>query len=147
MKKIWLLILSIILTGAVSEAQQHHRSAGAPDSVKAAFREKVAIADPAGVKWEKTATGNWTAHYLVNNDTTSSEFTPAGQWIATRTSYATGALPAGIAAIIKSKYANATIKDGWKIERSDVAAYYKVEIDDGGMPRALLLNDAGTITE
>ena len=159
MKKLFSLCMACLLISGISFAQTRHhntkkkksvtavKTETAPDSVKTAFQQKVMLADSAHVNWHKTPNGSWTATYLVNGDTTSAEFNSGGDWIATRTHYSSADLPANISTAIKNKYTNATIGDGWKIERSDVAAFYKVAVNDGGTEKFLYLNDAGTITE
>jgi Putative beta-lactamase-inhibitor-like, PepSY-like len=159
MKK--LLILSLgCLIGSTAFAQTHHhytkkeksttpvvKIETVPDSVKTAFQQKIMLADSTPVSWNKTADGDWMASYVNGTDSTRSEFTPDGQWVATRTSYTADNLPANISGIVKNNYADAIIKDGEKIQRSDVAAFYKVDIDENGMDKSLFLNDAGTITQ
>lgn len=116
----------------------------APAVVKDSFQQNFAGTD---AKWTKNYGGNWVANFTKENVKTAAEFDKEGKWIATRSNYTEASLPQAVATSVKAKYPTATIKDGWKIERSDVASYYKVNIQDNGTEKAVLINEAGTIAE
>lgn len=116
----------------------------APSVVKDSFQQTFAGTD---AKWSKNYGGNWVANFTKDDVKTAAEFDKDGKWIATRSNYTEANLPNAVATSVKAKYPAATIKDGWKIERSDVASYYKVNIQDNGTEKAVLINEAGTIAE
>ena len=116
----------------------------APAVVKESFQQNFAGTD---AKWTKDYGGNYIANFTKEDVKTSAEYDKDGKWVATRSQYKGESLPETVASGVKAKYPTATIKDGWKIERADVAAYYKVNIQDNGADKAVLLNEAGTVTE
>jgi hypothetical protein len=154
MKKLTLIFCAVLLTSGITFAQQKKsvkkthtavKQVQAPEAVKSSFDQNFAEASAA--RWTKTSAGRWTASFQKDNINTIAEYDADGKWIATRSAYDAQTLPESVSATLKTKYPEATIKDGWKIERSDVAAYYKINIQDNGTDKAVLLNEAGTITE
>ncbi|WP_143304454.1 PepSY-like domain-containing protein [Chitinophaga vietnamensis] len=154
MKKLTLILCAVLLTSGITFAQQKKsvkktkivaKKVEAPVAVKSSFDQN--FAGVADAKWSKTSAGHWDASFLKDNIKTIAEYDADGKWIATRSEYDAQTLPESVAGTLKTKYPAATIKDGWKIERADVAAYYKVNIQDNGAEKAVLLNEAGTITE
>jgi len=155
MKKLTLIFCAVLITSGITFAQ-HKKSVKsskhitakkveAPAPVKDAFQQT--FAGTTDAKWTKTSSGNWLASFLNENVKTVAEYNADGSWIATRSEYTAENIPESVAGTLKTKYPEATIKDGWKIQRADVAAYYKVNIQSNGTDKAVLLNDAGTITE
>jgi hypothetical protein len=154
MKKLMLFFCAALFTSGITFAQHKsvkkvkHTAAKvvvAPDPVKGAFEQNFAgITD---AKWSKGGSGNWTANFSKEDVKTAAEYSAEGNWIATRSEYKAEQLPETVASTLKTKYPTATVKDGWKIERADVAAYYKVNIQDNGTEKLVLINEAGTITE
>ncbi|SFD28234.1 Putative beta-lactamase-inhibitor-like, PepSY-like [Chitinophaga sp. CF118] len=116
----------------------------APVVVKDAFQQNFSGSE---AKWSKNYSGHWVANFTKEEVKTTAEYDADGKWVATRSAYEGNTLPETVATKVKSKYPDATIKDGWKIERSDVAAYYKVNIQNNGTEKAVLINEAGTIVE
>jgi len=155
MKKLLLFFCTALITSGITFAQhkstkKSKRTAAtkalvAPVPVKDAFGQNFAGVTEA--KWSKSVTGNWIANFQRDDVKTAVEYTADGNWIATRSEYTADHLPEMVATTLKAKYPSATVKDGWKIERADVAAYYKVNIQDNGTDKAVLINEAGTITE
>ena len=154
MKKLTLIFCAVIFTSGITFAQQKksvkktHKVAKlvqAPEVVKSSFDQN--FAEASVTKWAKTSAGRWTASFQKDNINTIAEYDADGKWIATRSAYDAQTLPESVSTTLKTKYPAATIKDGWKIERSDVASYYKINIQDNGTDKAVLLNEAGTITE
>ena len=153
MKKLMLFFCAALLSSGITFAQ--HKPAKkskkavakvlvAPSPVKDAFGQNFTDVD---AKWSKNSSGNWIANFAKDDVKTAVEYTADGSWIATRSEYSAEKLPETVASTLKTKYPEATIQDGWKIERADVAAYYKVNIQENGASKAVLINDAGTITE
>ncbi|TWF45058.1 putative PepSY-like beta-lactamase-inhibitor [Chitinophaga polysaccharea] len=154
MKKLTLIFCAVLFTSGITFAQQKKsvkktkivaKTVQAPAAVKSSFDQN--FAGTSAAKWTKTSAGHWTASFQKDNINTTAEYDADGKWIATRSAYDAQNLPESVAGTLKTKYPAATIKDGWKIERSDVASYYKVNIQDNGTDKAVLLNEAGTITE
>ncbi|HVI47277.1 MAG TPA: PepSY-like domain-containing protein [Chitinophaga sp.] len=154
MKKLTLIFCAVLVTSGISFAQQKKsvkksktvaHTVEAPAAVKSSFDQN--FAGTTSTKWSKTSAGHWNASFLKDNIKTVAEYDAEGKWIATRSSYNAESLPETVTGTLKTKYPAATIKDGWKIERADVAAYYKVNIQDNGADKAVLLNEAGTVTE
>ncbi|HEY1199825.1 MAG TPA: PepSY-like domain-containing protein [Niastella sp.] len=155
MKKLMLFFCATLLSSGITFAQ--HKSVKktkrettakalvAPAPVKDAFGQN--FADVSDAKWSKSVTGNWTANFQRDSVKTAVEYTADGNWVATRSEYTGDRLPETIATTLKTKYPAATVKDGWRIERANVAAYYKVNIQDNGTEKSVLINEAGTITE
>ncbi|KAA2244625.1 hypothetical protein F0L74_01225 [Chitinophaga agrisoli] len=154
MKKLMLFFCTALFTSGITFAQ--HKSVKksksttakalvAPVPVKDAFEQNYAgITD---AKWSKRGAGNWVANFSKEDVKTAVEYSPEGSWVATRSEYTADQLPETVASALKTKYPGATVKDASKIERKDVAAYYKVNIQDNGTDKAVLINEAGTITE
>ncbi|MBC9931291.1 PepSY-like domain-containing protein [Chitinophaga qingshengii] len=154
MKKLTLIFCAVLITSGITFAQQKKsvkktktvaKKVEAPAAVKSSFDQT--FAGTTDAKWTKTSAGHWNVSFHKDNIQTIAEYDADGKWIATRSSYDAQTLPESVAGTLKTKYPAATIKDGWKIERADVAAYYKVNIQDNGAEKAVLLNDAGTVTE
>ncbi|UYQ93125.1 hypothetical protein MKQ68_23880 [Chitinophaga horti] len=155
MKRVTLIICAALLSSGMAFAQQKKSSkkttkvvavkkVEAPENVKTAFQQN--FTGSSDVKWTKSSAGNWIANFTQSDVKTSAEYNGEGSWVATRTEFGTN-IPEGVSSTLKTKYPAAVVKEGWKIERSDVAAYYKISIDDNGAAKTVLLNEAGTITE
>ncbi|MCW3462776.1 PepSY-like domain-containing protein [Chitinophaga nivalis] len=154
MKKLTLIFCAVLFTSGITFAQQKKSvkktkivaaKVQAPAAVKSTFEQR--FTDVTNEKWTKTSAGHWTVSFQKENIKTLAEYDESGNWVATRSAYDAQTLPESVAGTLKTKYPAATIKDGWKIERADVAAYYKINIQDNGAEKAVLLNEAGTITE
>jgi hypothetical protein len=154
MKKLILIICVALISSGTTFAQKKSTrktkkvvaktEVVAPVVVKDAFQQNFSGSD---AKWSKNYNGHWVADFTKEEVKTTAEYDESGKWVATRSAYAGDKLPETVATTVKAKYPAATIKDGWRIERSDVAAYYKVNIQDNGTEKAVLINEAGTITE
>lgn len=154
MKRVTLIICAALLSSGMAFAQQTKSSkktakvavkkVEAPENVKTTFQQN--FTSSSDVIWTKSSSGNWIANFKDADVKTSAEYSGEGTWVATRTEFGTN-IPEGVSATLKNKYPAAVVKEGWKIERSDVAAYYKINIDDNGATKTVLLNEAGTITE
>lgn len=155
MKKVTLFICAAVFTSGIAFSQQKStkksktvaKKMEAPAPVKEAFGQNAEFAGTTDAVWTKTAGGNWIAAFNKENVKTSAEYNAEGAWIATRSEYQAGTLPETVLGTLKNKYPSAVVKEGWKIERADVAAYYKINIDDNGTAKTVLLNDAGTIVD
>ena len=154
MKRVTLIICAALLSSGMAFAQQKKspkkttkvavKKVEAPENVKTAFQQN--FTGSSDVIWTKSSSGNWIANFNNAEIKTSAEYSGEGNWVATRTEFGTN-IPEGVSSTLKNKYPAAVVKEGWKIERSDVAAYYKISIDDNGAAKTVLLNEAGTITE
>ncbi|MCK7559001.1 hypothetical protein MKQ70_30095 [Chitinophaga sedimenti] len=154
MKRVTLIICAALLSSGMAFAQQKKSSkkttkvavkkVEAPENVKTAFQQN--FTGSSDVKWTKSSSGNWIASFTQSDVKTSAEYSGEGAWVATRSEFGAN-IPEGVNTTLKTKYPAAVVKEGWKIERSDVAAYYKINIDDNGATKTVLLNEAGTITE
>jgi uncharacterized membrane protein YkoI len=154
MKKLVLIICVAIISSGTTFAQKKsakkttkviaQKEVVAPVEVKDAFQQNFSGSD---AKWSKNYSGHWIANFTKEDVKTAVEYQADGKWVATRSAYAGDKLPETVAATLKTKYPAASIKDGWKIERADVAAYYKVNIQENGTEKGVLINDAGTVTE
>jgi len=155
MKKLMLFFCATLLSSGITFAQHKSvkktkrepaaKAVVAPAPVKDAFGQNFAGVNEA--KWSKSVTGNWIANFQRDSVKTAVEYTADGNWVATRSEYAGDRLPESVATTLRTKYPSATVKDGWRIERANVAAYYKVNIQDNGTDKSVLINEAGTITE
>ena len=154
MKKLLLIICVALISSGTTFAQKKSAKkskkiiakteAVAPVTVKDAFQQTFSGSE---AKWSKNYSGHWVANFTKEDIKKTAEYDVDGKWVATRSAFAADKLPETVASTLKTKYPDATIKDGWKIERSDVAAYYKVNIQENGTEKAVLINEAGTITE
>lgn len=153
MKKLTLFFCAVLFTSGITFAQQKKslkkskivaNKTAAPTVVNDAFKQNFEATD---ANWTKTSSGHWIAKFVKDEVKTSAEYDKDGSWVATRSQYEADKLPETVTATIKTKYPDATIKDGWKIERADIAAYYKVNIQENGAEKAVLINETGTITE
>jgi hypothetical protein len=155
MKKLLIIFCVALISSGTTFAQKKSakkttkvvakKEAVAPAAVKEAFQQNFSGAE---AKWSKNFSGHWLATFAQEDVKTTAEYDKEGKWIATRSSYKGDRLPETVASTLKTKYPAATIKDGWKIERADVAtAYYKVNILDNGTEKSVLVNEAGTIAE
>ncbi|MGH2643429.1 MAG: PepSY-like domain-containing protein [Chitinophagaceae bacterium] len=155
MKKLSLLLL---LAGAAilpASAQKHSRHSGkksvamakaekAPDAVEQAFQQKYASITVES--WHKMASDNWYADFNEDSGASKAEFTPGGQWVATRTALTGSQLPDTISKAIQQKYPGAAISQVTHIERSDVAPYYEISLQINGAEKDILANNSGVIT-
>lgn len=154
MKKLVLIICVALISSGTTFAQKKSakktkkvvakKEVVAPVAVKDAFQQNFAGTD---AKWSKNYSGHWVANFTKEDVKTAAEYDADGKWVATRSTYAADRLPEMVSSTLRSKYPTATIKDGWKIERSDVAAYYKVNIQDNGVEKSVLVNEGGTVSE
>ncbi|WP_109696430.1 PepSY-like domain-containing protein [Chitinophaga deserti] len=155
MKRVTLLLCAAIFTSGIAFSQQKStkkskttaKKVEAPAPVKEAFLQNAQYAGTADAAWAKTASGNWIASFNKDSVKTAVEYNAEGSWIATRSEYANGTVPETVLGTLKNKYPSAVVKEGWKIERADVASYYKVNIEENGTAKTVLLNDAGTIVD
>lgn len=154
MKKVTLFICAAIFSSGVAFSQKKSsktkpavKKVEAPAAVKEAFQQNAQFTGKTDASWKKTASGNWIATFEQEGIKTAVEYSTEGTWVATRSEYANNNLPGSVLGTLQNKYPSAVVKDGWKIERADVAAYYKVNIDDNGAAKTVLLNDIGTIVE
>lgn len=156
MKKIPVLLAATLFLGMTGFAQKpHHHSRThkkvvkeevAPAAVQDAFKQ--GFGDAQDLKWKKTATGNWDATFTSNSLPSEATYSESGSMIAMHTNYTAQSLPQTILDAIKAKYPDATIKEGVKIQYQDVAAYYRVSVDNAGAAKDLLVNETGTtVTE
>ncbi|RAJ03983.1 putative PepSY-like beta-lactamase-inhibitor [Chitinophaga skermanii] len=155
MKKLSFIICVAIFTSVSAFSQQKKSSkkakvvakakVEAPANVKDAFQQN--FTGTSDVIWVKTSSGNWIGTFKQEDVKTAAEYDAEGKWIATRSEYTAENLPGTISATIKNKFPSSVVNNGVKIERADVAAYYKVNIDDNGTTKALLINENGTITQ
>lgn len=139
--------LAIISTSAFAQHNSRHsyKDQTPPSTVTTAFQQQFTSAPSSS--WKKSYTGKWLASFDQDSSQVQVEYDSSGAWIATRTSYANNNLPGNIDSLVHNKYPSAVIKNGEKIQRSDVAAFYKVKIEDNGTEKDLLMNDSGTIIE
>lgn len=155
MKRVTLLLCAAIFTSSIAFSQQKStkkskttaKKVEAPAPVKSAFEQNAQFAGTTDAAWAKTASGNWIASFDKDGIKTAAEYNAEGAWVATRSEYTNGAVPETVLGTLKNKYPSAVVKEGWKIERADVAAYYKVSIEENGAAKTVLLNDAGTIVD
>jgi hypothetical protein len=157
MKKVTVFMCAAILTSGLAFAQQKTtakktkaaatKKIEAPANVKDAFQQNEQFAGTTDAVWAKTSAGNWIASVNKENVKTAVEYNAEGTWIATRSEFPAGNVPEPVLGTLKNKYPSAVVKEGWKIERADVASYYKINIDDNGTAKTVLLNDAGTIVD
>lgn len=155
MKKFSLLILlaaSAVIPALGQKHVKHHRTKAAtakvekaPDVVIQAFQQNFQAAT--GESWHKMASGNWYADLSQDSLQTKVEFTPEGQWIATRSALSSMLLPDTVNAAIQQKYPGSTVTQATRIQRADVAPYYQIALNVSGTERDILANDSGTITE
>ena len=158
MKKVTVFMCAAIFASGIAFAQQQKSSSKknkavatkkieAPANVKDAFQQNQQFAGTTDAVWAKTSSGNWIASMNKENVKTAVEYNAEGTWVATRSEFANGNVPETVLGTLKNKYPSAVVKEGWKIERADVASYYKINIDDNGTAKTVLLNDAGTIVD
>lgn len=154
MKKLLIIFCVALISSGTTFAQKKSakkttkvaaKEVVAPDAVKDAFKQTFSDSE---AKWSKNHSGHWLANFTKEDVKTTAEYDADGKWVATRSAYAGDRLPETVTTTLKTKYPAATIKDGWKIERADVAtAYYKVNIQDNGTEKSVLINEAGSIAE
>ncbi len=159
MKKVIIILCAVVLTSGIGFAQRRATTkAGkspkkteavvkveAPAPVKDAFSQS--FADVTDAKWTKTASGNWTADFTKQDIKTTVVYKAEGTWVSTHSEFQSNNIPESVLNTVKAKYASANIKDAVKIERADVASYYKVNIQDNGTDKAVLINDSGVLSE
>lgn len=149
MRKLSILVVLAALAAfpALVQAQgKTSKKEQAPEAVAQAFQQH--FGQLAGVEtWHKMASGNWYA--AVSSDSLQSkvEFTPDGQWVATRTALSNMQLPDTLTTAIQQKYPGASVDQATRIQRADVAPYYQIALQVSGMQKDILANDLGTITE
>lgn len=143
MKHLGLCILLAVAAVSPAVAQT---STQAPETVTQAFSQL--FGDVSGASWHKMASGNWYADVALDTLHAKVEFSPDGNWIATRTAVEAAQLPDTLHTAILQRYPGSTINQAMRIQRADVAAaYYQISLDVAGNERDILANDAGTVTE
>jgi hypothetical protein len=149
MKKLNLLVLlaAMAIFPAITQAQsKKSKKEQAPEAVTQAFQQS--FGQWTGLEtWHEMASGNWYA--AVSSDTLQSkiEFTPDGQWIATRTALSSMQLPDTLTTAIQQRFPGAQVDQATRIQRADVAPYYQIALQVAGTQKDVLANDFGTITE
>lgn len=154
MKKLSICFLLAAAAVSPAMAQRHakHKATAsvsriekAPDAVVQAFSQN--FQNITGETWHKMASGNWYADVSQDSLHTKIEFAPDGNWIATRTALNVTQLPDTINMAIQGKFPGSTIDQATRIQRADVAPYYRIALSVGGNEKDILANDSGTITE
>jgi hypothetical protein len=151
MKKfiLWCILATVTMTPAIAQ----HAHAGktvakaekAPEAVIQAFQQN--FSDVSEATWHMMASGNWYADFSQNSMPTKAEFTPDGQWVATRSALTAVQLPDTIHTALQQKYPGSTVSQATLIRRADVAPYYLIALEIGGNEKDVLANDKGAITE
>ncbi len=151
MKKILVLLL-LAAAVAPASAQKHRKSssatrqeAKAPDAVQQAFQQRFAGATE--VAWHKMASGHWYADFHQDSLATKVEYDPDGQWVATRAAIPPAQLPDTVTRALGTRYPGAVVQEATRIERADVAPYFRLEVDLSGTTKELLANEQGTLIE
>lgn len=117
----------------------------APPAVARAFQQQ--FADASGLTWHKMASGNWFAAFSADSMRSRAEYTPEGQWVATRTACTEAALPDTVLRAVSERYPGAAIAGILRIQRADVPPYYQIALQEDDTQKNILANDAGSITE
>ncbi|MBN8836798.1 MAG: PepSY-like domain-containing protein [Sphingobacteriia bacterium] len=120
MKKLFIL-LSFISIAFVTTAQTK-----IPVTVENAFKQKFPNAQ--NVKWAKESKTEYEAAFTINGKKASANFNTKGEWVETEMQIDASAIPAAAVNLIKEKYALATIKEVYSIEKADGKKEYEVEI-------------------
>lgn len=142
MKKIGLCVVLAIVAALPVVGQARVK---APDAVLQAFSQNYQQAT--GETWHKMASGNWYADLSQDSLHTKVEYTPDGNWVATRTALDAAQLPDTLHTAIQQQFPGATIEQATRIQRADVAPYYNISLTVAGTEKNIIANDAGTITE
>lgn len=142
MKKLSLCFLLAIVAALPVVGQGHSKT---PDAVTQAFAQN--FGQITGETWHKMASGNWYADLSQDSLHAKVEYTPDGNWIATRTALDAAQLPDTLHTAIQQQFPGATIDRATRIQRADVAPYYNISLTISGTEKDILANDAGTITE
>lgn len=157
MKKVIIFLCAALLSSGIGFAQKRTVKTTkstkkttvvkveAPAPVKEAFSQS--FADVTDAKWTKTSGGNWTAAFDKQEIKTTAIYKPEGTWVSTHSEFQANNIPEPVLNTVKAKYPSATVKDAMKIERADVASYYKVNIQDNGTDKAVLINESGVLSE
>lgn len=116
-----------------------------PETVVRAFHDK--FSSVTKEKWHEMASGHWYADFQNDSTPAKAEFTPEGQWVATREALDSSQLPETIVSAIQQKFPGATFNNITHIERSDVAPYYEISLQVNGAEKDILANNSGAITE
>jgi hypothetical protein len=136
----FVLLLSIAIIPAMAQ-----KNTKAPDAVQQAFQFN--FNNVSDVSWHKMASGNWYADFSKDSIQSKAEYSPDGQWIATRTSLPAQHLPDTLTKAITIKYPSATITQITHIARADVQPYYQIALETGSGEKDILANNSGTIVE
>jgi hypothetical protein len=128
-----------------AESHAKERAMKAPDAVQQAFSQN--FAQVTSETWHKMASGNWYADFSEDSLEAKAEFTPDGNWIATRTALSPAQLPDTLTEAIREQFPSATVSQATRIQRADVAPYYQITLEAGTGEKEILANDKGVITE
>ncbi|PUZ27771.1 Putative beta-lactamase-inhibitor-like, PepSY-like [Chitinophaga costaii] len=158
MKKVIVFLCAVLFSSGIGFAQRRTAKTvksskktsevvkvEAPEPVKEAFSQS--FADVADAKWTKTNGGNWTAAFDKQDIKTTAVFKPEGTWVSTHRQFQPNNIPDLVLNTVKAKYPSASVKDVVKIERADVASYYKANIQDNGTDKAVLISESGVLSE
>ncbi|HEY0272475.1 MAG TPA: PepSY-like domain-containing protein [Chitinophaga sp.] len=158
MKKVIVFLCAALLSSGIGFAQRRTAKTvksskqttavvkvEAPAPVKEAFSQS--FADVTDAKWTRTGGGNWAAAFDKQDIKTTAVYKPEGTWVSTHSEFQPNNIPETVLNTVKAKYPSASVKDATRIERADVASYYKVNIQDNGTDKAVLINDSGVLSE
>lgn len=156
MKKISIVLFFASVAVSPAMAQRHTKHTAhakkavpvvekAPDAVVQAFSQQ--FQNVTGETWHKMASGNWYADMSADSLHAKAEFTPDGQWVATRTALDVAQLPDTVHTAIAQQFPGAAIDQATRIQRADVQPYYQIALNVGGSEKDILANDSGTITQ
>jgi hypothetical protein len=158
MKRTALAVILLMISIAYASAQQKNNITPVKDNysiasssvktvpaeVRTAFDGKYpGLAD--GVKWKKSANGNFVALFKAEEKMSEAQFDATGKWLKTRTEYTAGQLPEAVQNAIKEKFDIATVKKCIRVEINALAPYYNIMLLDGDVQKELLASENGVL--
>lgn len=115
---------------------------GQTAAVIAAFKQKFPSAEKA--HWEKEKNGNFEAHFKLNGNSMSADFSPTGEWLETESGIPVSDLPTAVVTAFKKEHGAATIKAADKIEKAK-AVSYEIEYKDGLKTKEVVYDAEGVV--
>ncbi len=137
MKKYFLLVISLLvitLSGFTVKV---------PKAVTDAFAKNFPAAKE--IKWGKENAEEYEADFKINGNKMSANFLADGSWTETEATIAVSALPAAVAATVKTKYPAHTIVGAGKIEKANGEILYEAELKKSSKKMEVILNADGSI--
>lgn len=137
-KLVGLAVLSITMSMTFVACAQNK----VPQNVKTALQQKFPEAQ--NISWVKEGGREWEAEFKMNGTDYSANFDTSGNWKETEKEIEQAAMPPEVKNALEQNYPNASVKEVFKIEKSE-GIFYEFEIQNNGEGTEVVMDSQGNI--